>query len=115
MKRWYFIDNGILNTIRGDFRPLSQRNDVEMLWENYIISERLKTQHYTRMQVKNYFWRTYDQQEIDWVEARESNLFAYEIKWSKGQVKTPVAWEKAYPDAHFTVINRNNYRDFLEG
>lgn len=112
-KRWYFVDNGILNTVLGDFRPLSQRNDVGALWENYLISERIKWQKESGFISNNYFWRTYDQQEIDWVEESEGQLNAYEIKWSKQKVKTPVAWKKAYPDASFSVIHQKNYQEFL--
>jgi predicted AAA+ superfamily ATPase len=112
-KRWYFVDNGILNTLLGDFRPLSQRNDVGALWENYLVSERVKRQSETGFIGKNYFWRTYDQQEIDWVEESAGKLDAFEIKWSKQKVKTPTAWRKAYPDATFSVIHQNNYQSFL--
>lgn len=112
-KRWYFVDNGILNTILGDFRPLSQRNDVGALWENYLISERIKWQHETGFIGRNYFWRTYDRQEIDWVEESAGELNAFEIKWSKQKVKTPVAWDKAYPEATFKVIHNQNYQEFL--
>jgi predicted AAA+ superfamily ATPase len=112
-KRWYFVDNGILNTILGDFRPLSQRNDVGALWENYLISERIKWQHETGFIGRNYFWRTYDRQEIDWVEKSAGELNAFEIKWSKQKVKTPVAWGKAYPEATFKVIHNQNYQEFL--
>lgn len=113
-KRWYFVDNGVLNTIMGDFRPLSQRNDIGSLWENYLASERVKNQHEAGFIGCNYFWRTYDQQEIDWVEETAGRLDAFEIKWSDTKkVKIPAAWKKAYPDATFSVIHRNNYQEFL--
>lgn len=113
-KRWYFTDNGVLNTILGDFRPLSQRNDVGMLWENHLISERIKRQSYSGLIVRNYFWRTYDQQEIDWVEETEGALRGYEMKWSNKHVKSPGAWKKAYPDASYLIINRENFVGFLD-
>ncbi len=113
-KRWYFVDNGVLNTILGDFRQLSQRNDVGMLWENYLISERVKTQSYSGMIVNNYYWRTYDRQEIDWIEETEGKLHGYEIKWSDKHVKPPAAWKKAYPEATYSIINRKNYVNFLK-
>lgn len=112
-QRWYFTDNGVLNTILGDFRPLSQRNDVGMLWKNYLLSERIKTQFEHGFIGDNYFWRTYDRQEIDWVEETGGALNAYEIKWTNQKVKIPAAWRKAYPEASFSVISRNNYREFL--
>ncbi|MCB0641377.1 MAG: ATP-binding protein, partial [Phaeodactylibacter sp.] len=78
--KWYFYDNGLRNLIIANLNPLEQRNDLGQLWENYVISERVKFQEYHRVIVNNYFWRTYDQQEIDWVEEREGKLFGYEFK-----------------------------------
>jgi len=111
--RWYFYDNGIRNTIIANFNSLDLRDDVGLLWENYMISERIKFQQNNRMISNNYFWRTYDQQEIDWVEEREGQLFGYEMKWRKNKVKTPTAWEKAYPAAKFMVITPENYSEWL--
>jgi hypothetical protein len=67
------------------------------------------------MLVNNYFWRTYGQQEIDWVEEREGKLFGYEFKWAKSNVKPPSAWAQAYPDASFEVISMENYQTWLIG
>ena len=106
--KWYFYDNGIRNTIIANLQNIELRNDIGILWENYIISERLKYQSFSGMISNNYFWRTYNGQEIDWVEERDGNLFAYEIKWSK-TAKAPSAWQQAYPDAKFEVVNKNNY------
>ena len=89
------------------------RNDVGQLWENYIISERIKFQSYKKMIVNNFFWRTYDQQEIDFVEEREGKLFAYEIKWQDLRVKLPKAWGKSYKNSEFSVINNQNYLNFV--
>lgn len=112
--RWYFYDNGIRNMIIANMNPLNIRNDVGQLWENYIISERLKFQSYNRMIVNNYFWRTYDQQEIDWVEERGGQLHGYELKWNMKKLpKEPIGWKKAYPESKFEVINRENYRRWL--
>jgi uncharacterized protein len=104
---------GARRTGKTFLTPLELRNDQGILWENYIIAERLKSQHYSSMLVNNFFWRTYDQQEIDWVEERDGQLFAYEFKWNKKQVKVPAAWKNAYPDAHFEIIHPENYLDFL--
>lgn len=113
--KWYFYDNGLRNLIIANFNPIELRNDVGELWENYVISERLKFQKYNRMIVNNYFWRTYDQQEIDWVEEREGNLFGYEFKWNpKRKGKKPKGWGKAYPEAEFEVIHSENYLNWLE-
>lgn len=112
--RWYFYDNGIRNMVIANMNPLNIRNDVGQLWENYIISERLKFQSYNKMIVNNFFWRTYDQQEIDWVEERGGNLYGYELKWNiKKLPKEPIGWKKAYPESKFEVINPENYHQWL--
>ncbi|MCP3928366.1 MAG: ATP-binding protein [Bacteroidetes bacterium] len=108
--RWYFYDNGLRNLLIANVNPLEFRNDVGKLWENYVVSERIKFQRYSKMIVNNYFWRTYDQQEIDWVEERGGKLYAYEFKWNPSKkVKVPGAWKKQYKEAEFEVINRDNY------
>ena len=113
--RWYFFDNGIRNVLTTNFNPLSLRNDTGELWENYLLSERIKFQHYNEMLVNNYFWRTYQQQEIDWIEEREGKLHAYEIKWSNRKIpKVPSAWIRAYPDSSFKVITPENYLEWIE-
>lgn len=111
--KWYFYDNGIRNALIANFNTLSLRNDSGQLWKNYIISERMKYQEYNRMIVNNYFWRTYDQQEIDLIEEREGKLFAYEMKWNTGSSKSPAAWKKAYPDSKYKVISQKNYLDWV--
>ncbi|MEA1986946.1 MAG: ATP-binding protein [Candidatus Marinimicrobia bacterium] len=111
--KWYFYDNGIRNVLINNLNQLELRNDVGALWENYIISERIKFQQYNRMLVGNYFWQTYDQQEIDWIEDRDGKLFAYEMKWKKVNVKIPTAWKKAYPESKFSIINKENYGDWV--
>lgn len=112
--RWYFYDNGIRNAVINNFSRLNSRTDTGDLWENYLASERIKKQHYHKMSVQNYFWRTYDQQELDWLEEREQQLYAYEFKWNeRKKAKQPVAFAKAYPDADFTVINPLSYLDFI--
>jgi uncharacterized protein len=111
--KFYFYDNGIRNAIISNLNPIEIRNDIGVLWENYMVSERVKYQNYTGMLVNNFFWRTYDQQEIDWVEEREGRLFGYEFKWGKTFAKTPEAWKLAYPDASFEVIHPNNFKDFI--
>ena len=112
--RWYFYDNGIRNTLIANLQPLGNRNDVGELWENYLLAERIKVQSYRRLLVNNYFWRTYDQQEIDLVEERDGNLFAFEFKWRTRRSKPPKAWTNTYPDAHFKTITPDNYLEWLE-
>jgi len=107
--KWYFYDNGIRNAVIMNLNPIETRNDIGQLWENYVISERIKFQSYNRIYAKNYFWRTYDKQEIDLIEERDGKLYAYEIKWKESKVKIPTAWAKAYPDSEFSVINQFNF------
>ena len=112
--RWYFYDNGIRNGIINNFTLLENRTDVGELWENYLACERIKKQNYMNSNGINYFWRTYDQQELDWLEEQNGNLNGFEFKWNeKRKSKIPTAFAKAYPDASFEVINRENYLDFI--
>ncbi|MDD3375260.1 MAG: ATP-binding protein [Candidatus Omnitrophica bacterium] len=111
--RYYFFDVGIRNALIKNFNSLNLRNDVGMLWENYIIAERLKKQAYDQMLVNNYFWRTYDQKEIDWVEERDGGLFGYEMKYGKKQKRIPKEWIETYAGAQFSVIDQENYIKFI--
>ena len=112
--RWYFYDNGIRNGIINNFNRIENRNDIGGLWENYLASERIKKQNYLKTRTNNYFWRTYDQQELDWLEEIGDDLQAFEFKWNENRKsKIPTAFAKAYPDASFEVINKQNYLDFI--
>ncbi len=111
--RYYFFDNGIRNAVINNFNPLRLRNDVGMLWENYIITERMKKKEYQKIYANEFFWRTYDQKEIDLVEEREGKLFGYEIKWGEKKKKPPKDWLTTYKNAEFQVIDRSNYLDFI--
>ncbi len=112
--RWYFYDNGIRNAIIANFSRLDSRTDVGALWENYLASERIKNQNYTQKTVSNYFWRTYDQQELDWLEEENGILRGYEFKWNENRkAKIPTAFAKGYPEASFEVINKQNYLNFI--
>lgn len=112
--KWYFFDNGIRNAIISNFKFIHSRDDIGKLWENYFISERMKYLSYHREQVNHYFWRHKSQQEIDWVEESERGLQAFEIKWNPNIVRrVPRQWGKAYPQASFVLINRENYLDYI--
>lgn len=111
--RYCFYDNGIRNALVNNFNPLPIRNDVGMLWENYIITERIKKQEYLQKFSNNYFWRTYGGQEIDFVEEMKGKLYGYEIKWSVKKSKKPVDWLKGYKEAKYSVINQENYMSFV--
>lgn len=111
--KYYFYDLGIRNVLINNFNPINLRNDIGMLWENYIISERIKKQEYMGIQVNNYFWMTYDKKEIDFVEERTGKLYGYEIKWQPQKILAPKDWKKAYPHSEFLVISLDNYLDFI--
>ena len=111
--RYYFYDNGIRNALINNFNELTRRNDNGQLWENYLVVERLKKQQYEKLWSNNYFWRTYDQKEIDWVEERQNRLFGYEFKYNQSIVKAPKLWKETYPEASFECINQKNYLNFI--
>jgi len=114
MSRWYFYDNGIRNAIINNLNDLSLRNDQGDLWENYILSERVKYQNYNNLLVSNYFWRTYQKQEIDWIEEREGQLYASEVKWNpKKLARVPKTFMDAYPESEFQIINPDNYLKWI--
>ncbi len=113
--RYYFLDNGVRNALINNFNPLSIRNDVGELWENYLVMERLKKQEYLFLHANNYFWRTYSQKKIDFVEEREGKLFGFEMKWGAAGGKPPKEWLEAYPNATWQLINRQNYLDLISG
>lgn len=111
--KWYFYDNGIRNAIINDFRLLSLRNDQGILWENYGFSERIKKTNYEQQGAQYYFWRTYDQQEIDLIETKNGEMVAVDFKWSNQKKKIPGFFAKNYPHASFSIINKENYLDFI--
>lgn len=113
--KWYFYDTGIRNAVIRDYSPFRQRPDTERgaLWENYFISDRLKRAHNHRLGINFYFWRTYDQQEIDLIEEENGHLSAIEMKSGSKQPSSPKAFAKAYPDAAFSVLNADNYMDYI--
>ncbi|MCF6177388.1 MAG: ATP-binding protein [Victivallaceae bacterium] len=111
-RKIYFYDCGIRNAVIGNFTRIEQRNDVGALWENYIIAERMKLLH--KYDKKTYFWRTVQQQELDYIEEDNNSFSAYEIKWNrKKQVKLSKTFSRNYQTKSFTVINPDNYADFL--
>ena len=111
--KYYFWDNGIRNTIISNINPLEERDDIGKLWENFIIIERVKKQSYLDIGSNNYFWQTWDQQEVDLVEERGGKLFGYEIKWKKDKRKPPKSFLSTYSNASYKVINQDNYLDFI--
>lgn len=111
--RYYFYDTGIRNAVINNFNPINLRNDIGMIWENFLIMERIKKQHYTNIFANNYFWRTYTQKEIDFVEERDGNLYGYEIKWNEKKKKIAQEFIDTYENATIEIINKNNFLMFV--
>ncbi|GAB3166800.1 ATP-binding protein [Telluribacter humicola] len=113
-RKVYFYDNGIRNAIINNFNPLALRNDTGALWENFLISERMKRNEYAGAYGKRYFWRTHAQQEIDYLEEYGGGLHAYEFKWNpQAKARFSRTFTDAYPDATTQVISRDNFEEFL--
>jgi predicted AAA+ superfamily ATPase len=110
---YYFYDVGIRNALISNFNHIDKRNDVGMLWENFLFMERLKYRKYNNIFANTYFWRTWDGQEIDLIEEREGKLFGYEFKWGKKDSFVPNAWADNYAEGEYQVINRKNYKSFV--
>ena len=111
----YFYDNGVRNSVISNFSPVELRSDIGALWENFLISERIKNNAYHNKHAKYYFWRTTQKQEIDFIEEVDQNLFAYEFKYNPKKVKSkcPVTFSNNYPNVPFDVITSENYMDFV--
>ena len=113
-RKIYFYDTGIRNALISNFNTMDFRQDKGVLWENFLLNERMKQNEYQSRYVNNYFWRTKQKQEIDLIEERDGRLFAYEFKYSTHKkVKAPITFTKAYPDAEFKVITPDNFMDFV--
>jgi len=113
-RKIYFYDNGVRNAIMGNFSSISSRTDSGALWENFLISERMKYLHYNKTYAKRYFWRTRQQQEIDYIEEFDGRIDAYEIKWNPGKKVTfPRNFKSNYPEANLFVLNQDNFWEFL--
>ena len=112
--RYYFYDNGVRNALIENFNDLNLRNDTGQLWENFLFMERLKRNQNLDRRANYYFWRTYDQKEIDLIEEREGRIYGFEFKW-QGEMRQAVKKEfsRVYKNAQVSTVNRNNFRDFL--
>lgn len=115
-RKVYFYDNGIRNAVIANFSPIENRNDAGALWENYLVSERVKKNAYDGTVVNSWFWRTKEQQEIDYIEESGGKLYAFEFKHSDAAAKKariPLTFLRNYPDAEVSVISPQNAEDFL--
>ena len=113
--KYYFCDIGVRNAVISNLNNIDLRNDVGALWENFIVIERLKKRHYKKIYASDFFWRTWDQKEVDLVEERGGKLFGYEIKWGDKSA-SPTSrskWLESYPEAEYKIINQKNYLNFI--
>jgi predicted AAA+ superfamily ATPase len=112
--KYYFFDNGVMNAITANFNDLSLRADVGQLWENWLIIERFKRRSLSGPYANEYFWRTWDGQEVDLVEERDGKLYGFEFKYQK-KARPVASWLASYPEqASWELINQENYLDFLD-
>ena len=112
-KKYFFYDNGIRNVLMSNFAQPEMRLDKGALWENFLITERLKNNHYTGKYANTYFWRTHDKAEIDYIEEEDGVLNAFEFKWKEQKVKFPNSFLEAYPDHTTTVVNHSDFENFV--
>lgn len=112
--KWYFTDNGIRNAVINDFRVVSMREDVGLLWESFLIGERMKKRNNANEFASFYFWRSYSMQEIDLIEEFNGIISAFEFKWNNKKVKAPSRFVENYPHTDFNVINKINFWDFIK-
>jgi len=113
-RKIYFYDNGIRNALIANFSQIENRSDIGALWENFLVSERLKSLSYNAVWTNHWYWRNTEQQEIDYLEDGDGKLRAFEFKWNpKAKVKFPNSFKLAYPEASFEVVDRDNFDLFL--
>jgi len=115
MDKIYFWDTGIRNSVIENFKPLEKRDDAGRLWENFLVSERLKWLSYTGADAHPYFWRTYTGAELDYVEDTPQGLKGYEMKLHAKNLKAPQAWIETYPDSSFSAADQDNFIEFCTG
>lgn len=114
-KKIYFYDNGVRNAILSNFAPLDMRNDCGELWENLMVSERVKRNACSDSFAQLYFWRTHDQREIDLIEEEDGILHGYEFKWNpKRKASLPTTFAAAYPNSTFNVVTPDDFQSFVE-
>ncbi len=111
--KYYFLDNGVRNAVISQFNPLSLRNDIGALWENFIFMELVKKSGIEGKFDNYYFWRTHTGQEIDIIKESDGALTAIECKWSREMVVVPSLWKEAYPKAAVEFVHKGNYLDYL--
>jgi predicted AAA+ superfamily ATPase len=115
LRKIYFYDLGIRNMVIGNLNPLNSRNDVGALWENFLMNERMKKQKYAGIEKIHYFWRSYDEAEVDLVEEGGGKIDGFEFKWGRGAGKRVSKLWQVYKNSSLTVINRENWWEFVGG
>jgi hypothetical protein len=113
LRKIYFYDTGIRNALINNLNPLNLRQDTGTLWENFIISERIKLLRNHGIDRQFYFWRTLSRQEIDYVEEEAGFIRAFEIKWKENRLRIPKPFPDAYPKAECSIINNKNFKEFI--
>ena len=114
MNKIFFWDNGIRNAVIEDFRDLTLRNDVGQLFENFIIGERMKMNVWLKPSAKSFFWRNFNQREVDYIETNKQKLSAFEIKWSMNKKhRINRAFTNLYPHANTNIITPENFVGFI--
>lgn len=113
-RKIYFVDNGIRNALIANFSQIESRNDIGALWENFLVSERVKKNNYHNTWANSWFWRTKQQKEIDYIEEQDAQISTFEFKWNlNAKYKTPIQFLEAYPNSTFSVIHNENVESFL--
>lgn len=114
-RKIYFYDNGVRNAIINNFNPLGLRDDVGRLWENFLVAERMKANHYNGRWCNRYFWRTHTSQEVDYIEEEGGKLSGFEFKWKEPRTyKVPKAFSEAYPNSTVELITQENFESFVK-
>ena len=112
-RKVYFWDNGVRNSLIEDFRQPDKRDDVGKVWENYLVSERMKLLANNQLYRSSYFWRNVNQSEIDYLESYDGKLEAYELKWNPKRKISTYAFRNSYPESSVHKIDRDSFREFL--
>ena len=113
MDKIFFYDTGVRNAVIGNLNFIKDRDDGGKLWENFLLIERMKKKEYQGTLHSNYFWRLTSGAELDMVEEENGKLTGFEFKFSSKSIKPPKSWKENYPNSEFSVINRDNYQQFV--
>lgn len=115
LRKIYFYDTGIRNAVINNFNNLDLRNDKGALWENFLISERIKGNYNQNKNINNYFWRTHEKKEIDYLEKINDSLYAYEFKFGDKKKGAFSLFSETYKNSHYEIVNADNFLDFILG